>query len=167
MEETVSETDESDASQTVERLAAVPERIRRAVASWSDERLRTTPADGEWSASDILAHLRASDAILAPRVLMMLARDNPPMPAFDERRWAEVAGYAERDFASSLAVFAGLRAELVAALRRLAPDDWHRTGMHETRGQATVLVVARGLVDHEEEHCAQLEALAAPAAPGL
>lgn len=162
----MSEDLDGEPGQVIERLAAVPERIRRAMAGWSDERLRAAPA-GEWSAGDILAHLRASDAIMAPRVLMMLAREDPPLPAFDERRWAEVAGYADRDFATSLAVFAGLRAELVAVLRRLAPDDWLRTGTHETRGEATLLVVARGLVDHEEEHCAQLEALAAVATRSL
>lgn len=148
----------------IQRLAAIPDRIRHAVAGWSDERLRTVPAEGEWPAPAVLAHVRASDDIQAPRLLMILVRDNPPLPAFDERRWAEVAGYADLDFAASLAVFALRRAELVAALRRAAPDDWRRSGTHELRGAVTLLDVARGLVEHEEEHCAQLEALSMPAA---
>ena len=152
---------EGEAYQVVQRLAAVPDRIARAVAGWSDERLRTAPAAGEWPASAVLAHLRASDDILAPRLLMMLTRDNPPLPAFDERRWAEVAGYVDLDFAASLAAFTLRRAELVAALRRATADDWLRTGAHELRGTVTLLDVARGLLDHEEEHCAQLETLAA------
>lgn len=151
----------------IQRLAAVPDRIRRAVAGWSDERLRTPSATDEWPASAILAHIRASDAIQAPRLLMILVRDNPPLAAFDERRWAEVAGYDEFDFATSLAAFALQRAELVAALRRITPKHWQRTGAHELRGPVTLLDVARGLVDHEEEHCAQLEALSTPAAPDL
>ena len=151
----------------IQRLAAIPERMRRAVAGWSDERLGTPSADGEWPASAILAHVRASDAIQAPRLLMILVRDNPPLPAFDERRWAEVAAFDELDFATSLTAFALQRAELVAALRRVAPDDWRRTGTHEIRGSVTLLDVWRGLVEHEEEHCAQLEALSTRAAPDL
>lgn len=158
---------EVDGDVAIQRLAAIPDRIRRAVAGWSDERLTIPSADGEWPASAILAHVRASDAIQAPRLLMILVRDNPPLPAFDERRWAEVAGYDELDFATSLAAFTLQRAELVAALRRIAPDDWRRTGMHEIRGPVTLLDVWRGLVEHEEEHCAQLEALSARAAPDL
>lgn len=151
----------------IQRLAAVPDRIRRAVAGWSDERLRADPAEGEWSASAILAHVRASDDIMAPRLLMILARDNPPMPAFDDRHWAEVAGYAELEFTTSLAAFTLRRAEVVAALRHAPPGAWRHAGAHEVRGPVTLLDVARGLVDHEEEHCAQLEALSAPATPGL
>ena len=158
---------EDGADDMIQRLAAVPDRIRRAVASWSDERLRTPSADGEWPASAILAHVRASDAIQAPRLLMILVRDNPPLPAFDERHWAEVAGYGDLDFTASLAAFALERAELVAALRRIAPQDWHRTGAHELRGAITLFDVARGVVEHEEEHCAQLEALSTHAAPDL
>ncbi len=155
----MSEVNESRPDQIIDRLAAIPGRISRAVAGWSDERLRVAPAAGEWSASAVLAHVRAADDIQSPRLLMMLARDNPPLPAFDERRWAEVAAYDEVDFATSLAAFTLRRAELVAALRRARVDDWRRTGAHETRGTITLLDVARGVVEHEEEHCAQLEAM--------
>lgn len=158
---------EREAELVIQRLAAIPERMRRAVAGRCDERLHAAPADGEWSASAILAHMRAADDIQAPRVLMILARDNPPLPAFDERRWAEIAAYADLEFAASLAVFALRRAELVAALRQVAPGDWRRTGAHEIRGPVTLLDVVRGLLEHEEEHCTQLEALSAPAARAL
>ena len=143
----------------IERLWEVPSRIAAAFGGRSTAQLATAPAAGEWSAAEILAHLRASDDILAYRAYMILVRDNPPLPAFDERRWAEVAAYDEVDFATSLAAFTLRRAELVAALRRARVDDWRRTGAHETRGTITLLDVARGVVEHEEEHCAQLEAM--------
>lgn len=153
------EDHEGEPDEIIARLAAIPDRIGRAVAGWSEERLRTSPAAGEWSVADVLVHVRAADDIQSPRLLMILARDNPPLPAFDERRWAEVAGYADLDFAASLAAFALRRAELVAALRRASADDWRRTGVSEVRGTVTLLDAARIVVEHEEEHCAQLEAL--------
>jgi hypothetical protein len=141
------------------RLSSTPDRIAHAVSGWSESVLRTTPSASDWSAAAILAHLRASDAIITYRLYAILVRDNPPMPAFDERRWAEVAGYTQADFAASLRLFALRRAELITMLRGLAPDDWQRTGTHEVNGAFTLLAAVTHLVEHEEEHCLQLEAL--------
>ena len=44
-------------------------------------------------------------------------------------------------------------------LRRIALDDWDRVGIHEARGTITLLDVIGTLVEHEEEHCDQLEAI--------
>src|SRR4051794_13313900 len=81
----------------VERYAAAPGRIAYAAAGQA-ARLTEPPAPGEWSPRDILAHIRASDDILSPRLIQILVRDEPPLPSFDERRWAEVMGYAALDF---------------------------------------------------------------------
>jgi hypothetical protein len=116
---------------------------------------------GDWSAAAILAHLRASDDNITPRIYAMLVRDNPPLPAYDDRRWAEVAGYERADFRTSLSAFTLRRAELVVLLRRLAPADWQRTGLHEAHGSITLLQVVTHLVEHEEEHCRQLETIKA------
>src|SRR5262245_13371378 len=124
----------NDIVQLLDRLAGVPTRIERAIAGWSVTDLRSAPVSGEWQVADILAHLRASDDIMAPRIYMLLARDNPPLTSFDDRRWAEAAGYAQLDVRASLATFAARRAELVLALRRVSPGDWTRTGKHEQRG---------------------------------
>jgi DinB superfamily len=141
------------------RLADVPRRIRQAVARLSDMQKHLAPADDDWSAEQILAHLRASDDILAHRLYAILTRDNPILPAYDERRWAEIAGYPEADFELSLKVFALRRAELVRMLRQVASEDWGRLGNHETKGAISLFQVAVSLLEHEEEHCVQLEAL--------
>lgn len=141
------------------RLAGIPGRVASAVAGWSESQLRAPSAAGVWSAAEIFAHMRAADDIVAPRAFMILTRDQPPLAAYDERRWAEVVGYAQADFQSSLQAFTLRRAELVGMLRRAAPDDWQRTGIHEVRGPLSLLEVVTGVVEHEEEHCAQLETL--------
>lgn len=152
------------AREIIRRLASIPVRLSDALARSDEDQIRAPASEGEWSAADILAHLRASDAIVAPRAYMILAREDPPLTAFDERRWAAAAGYAEMESQTLLIHFLLGRAELVATLRRLRAADWRRTGMHESRGPLTLLEVMRGLVEHEEEHCAQLEALCAEAA---
>src|SRR5215475_6183020 len=96
----------------LKRLAAVPARIEELIQGLSDAQL-CSGMNGEWSIAEVIGHLRASDDILASRVYMMLARDIPPMAAYDERRWAEVTGYTRADARESLQTFARRRAELV------------------------------------------------------
>jgi hypothetical protein len=143
----------------IARLAATPARISQAISGMTEAQLRAPAADSEWSAAEVLAHLRASDDILSSRAFMILARDNPPLPSFDERRWAAVAGYVQADVQASLEAFRLRRAELAAMLRRATAGDWERTGVHEEHGPMTLLDVIQRVVEHEEEHCEQLAVL--------
>lgn len=141
------------------RLSDVPLRIARAVEGYNETELHATSVKGEWSATDILAHIRASDAIVAYRAYVLLIRDNPALQAYDERLWAEIALYAQVNFRASLALYALQRAELVNMLRHTNLESWQRIGLHEVRGPVSLLDVVTSLVEHEEEHCAQLEVL--------
>ena len=142
------------------RLAATPHAIAALFANHSDAEI-VAARESEWSAAEVLAHLRAADDIQSYRAYAALARDDAPMPAFDERRWAEVVGYAALPPRESAAVYAGKRAELVAMLRRITPQEWDRTFRHETLGDLTLWAQISNLVEHEEEHTAQLRDLLA------
>lgn len=148
--------DKSD-KDLVDRLEQVPERLARALEGQPQVPPPAAADSEEWSAAEILAHLRASDDILAYRAYAILVRDNPPMPVYDERRWAEVARYGVISPAASLVAFTVKRAELVRMLRHIPTADWERLGIHEISGPRTLREVLTALVEHEEEHCAQLE----------
>lgn len=152
--------DSGQISNLLARLTALPERIAGTVMSWNVEQLRASLAIGTWSARDILAHLRAVDSIVASPAYVLLTCDNPSLLAFDERRWAGIARYAETDFHASLTLFTLRQAELAAAFRAIAPADWQRSGTHEEYGPISLLDVVRDFVEHAEERCAQLKSLA-------
>ena len=151
--------DEQHTRQLIERLADTPARIERAVAGLSTGQLETAAQPGEWSPADVLRHMRASNDILAFRLYAIGARDDPPLPAYDERRWAEISGYGCANFGDLLATYKLLRSELVAMLDGLDAAGWQRTGLHETRGRMSLVEIARHMADHEEEHCNQIEAM--------
>jgi hypothetical protein len=153
---------EEQIAHLLERLVGIPERIAAVVAGWDTAQLRMPAAADGWSAAEILAHIRASDDILSPRCYAILVRDNPPLPGYDDRRWAEVAGYVNARFAPSLTTFRLRRQELVSTLSRIAPADWERPGTHEQHGTITLLDLAEMMVAHEEEHCTELAALPSP-----
>ncbi len=143
----------------IARVLHGPGQVSRIFSVLTDERLRAPLAPGEWSPAVVLAHLRAADDIQSVRAYMILSRDEPPLPAFDERIWAEVAGYLTLHPRVSLDLYFRRRIELAHMLRGVAPADFERVGTHETLGQITLQVLLENLASHEEEHIAQLEAI--------
>src|SRR4051794_36536238 len=152
MDRTTGSTDE-----LIDRLAQCASRLRSlADRQTSAQRWSANAGDG-WSPIEILAHMRASDAILSPRILHILVRDNPPLPRFDERRWAEVARFNDLPASELVHAHSVARAELVHALRRIDAANWQRTGTHDEEGVVSILEIAEHVADHEEEHLADLE----------
>ena len=147
--------------QVLSRLASAPGRFASALARLDDADSVTSIGPGEWSPAEILAHVRASHAILEPRLLYILVRDNPPLPAYDDRRWAEVARFAALPITASLETMSLQRKELVFALRGVPASGWDRTGAHEVDGPVSLYQLSRRIADHDDEHCAQIEEIGA------
>lgn len=145
----------------IARVLHGPGQVSRIFSMLTNEQLHAPLASGEWSPAEVLAHLRAADDIQSIRAYMILARDEPPLPAFDERIWAEVAGYLTLHPRASLDIYFRRRIELAHMLRGVAPADFERVGTHETLGQITLQALLENLASHEEEHIAQLEAVGA------
>jgi len=146
-------------AELIRRLEDVSTALNRVSAEHPSGDAWSLKDDEGWSAHDVLAHMRASDDILIPRIYQLLTRDNPPLPAFDERRWAEIAGYGE---VPAEAIFARIVIrwfELMQILRRLPADSWQRSGVHEVNGEITLEQIVNHLVGHAEEHLAQIESL--------
>jgi hypothetical protein len=148
---------DGEIAELLARLAAMPARFAAACGRFEEADAVMHPAAGEWSPEEVLAHLRAAHDITEPRILAILTRDNPPLPAFDERRWQEVACYLALPMTESLETLRLRRLELVQALHALPAAAWMRTGRHEERGPLTVLEIAQDIAFHDEEHCIQVE----------
>ena len=151
---------EQDTQELLMRLESAPARFGAALARLEDaDSVAGGPAE-EWTPAQVLAHVRASNDILETRILQVLVRDEPPLPAFDERRWCEVAKYETLPIIESLGAMRARRRELVRALRDLGPEEWERGGLHETRGRLTLTEIARHIADHDDEHIQQIEQVA-------
>ena len=72
-----------DRSLTVEQvltlLAATPQRIAALTADVSPAQLRTRPTPDEWSANEVLAHLRACADMWGNCIVAMIAEDRPTL----------------------------------------------------------------------------------------
>jgi len=141
------------------QLTDTPRRLASCTAHLTDEQLHTRPGPRDWSASEILAHLRACDEVWSHSIYAMLAENRPELPLLDERRWAKAARYADREFAATLQAFTLRRAELVSVLGALSVEDWSRAADIGGRTHSIFSQVRR-MALHEAEHCAQLESRA-------
>ena len=147
-------------------LGEGPARIAAAMAGRPAEWLRSPPGAGQWSANDVLAHLRACADVWGGAMATMLAEDRPALRAISPRAYIRRTDYPQQAFDPSFQAFARQRADLLAMLERLTPEQWQRGALVRPAGrvrQPTVLSYAQRLALHEREHLEQIERLAAAA----
>ena len=140
-------------------LAAGPARLAELTAGLPFDQLHNAPAPGEWSANDVLAHLRACADVWGDAIVAILAQDRPTIRAVNPRTWIESTDYREQAFPTSLRAFAAQRAALVATLETLAPEAWAREAKVMGAGRPlvrTIYTYAHSIAVHERPHLKQI-----------
>jgi len=149
--------------QNLKLLEATPARITELTAGLSPAQLLASPGPGEWSARDVLAHLRACSDMWGRYIVLILTEDHPTFKAVNPTTWIKHTNYRELEFHPSLQAFSAQRAELLAVLKPLPPEAWSRkatvTGAGKPR-QRTVQTYAQWLANHEGSHFKQFERIA-------
>ncbi|OGN91594.1 MAG: hypothetical protein A2Y88_07075, partial [Chloroflexi bacterium RBG_13_48_10] len=120
----------------------------------------TPPEPDEWSARDVLAHLRACSDMWGKYIVVILSEDRPTFKAVNPTTWIKKTDYRQQEFKPSLQAFTSQRAGLLAVLKPLAPEAWSRTAMVTGAGkprERTVYTYAQWLANHEQSHYNQIE----------
>jgi uncharacterized damage-inducible protein DinB len=130
--------------QILTMLAAAPSRLADLTAGLRPAQLLAPLEPGEWSARDVLAHLRACADIWGKYIGIILNEDRPTFKAVNPTTWIKKTDYLEQEFHPSLQAFTAQRAELLAVLKPLAPEAWSR--------MATVT----GRESHAKEPCTRM-----------
>jgi len=150
--------------QVLSLLAQTPPRFEALTAGLAPAQLQTVPDDDEWSANEVLAHLRACADVWGDCIAAIIAEERPTLRAVNPRTWINQTDYRELEFRPSLRAFATQRAELLAVLEPLPPEGWSRAATVTGAGKAlerTVLFYARRLAEHERPHVKQVAHLVA------
>lgn len=146
--------------QVLTLLAETPQRIAALTASLAPAQLHTAPNPNEWSANDVLAHLRSCADVWGNCIAEMLAQDRPTIRAVNPRTWIKRTDYPEQEFQPSLHAFTKQRAALLAVLAPLPPEGWSRAAIVTGAGKVlerTVFSYAQRLARHERPHIKQIE----------
>lgn len=141
-------------------LAATPERLAALTAGLPPEQMAAPPAPGEWSARDVLAHLRACADMWGRYIEIILTNDRPTFKAVNPTTWIKQTDYLALEFLPSLRAFTSQRAVLLGVLTPLAPAAWERTATVTGAGkprERSVYSYALWLANHEQPHLRQIE----------
>jgi hypothetical protein len=146
--------------QVLTLLAETPPRIAALSAGLAQDQLHGSPTLDEWSANDVLAHLRACADVWGGCIAVIIAEEGPTLRAVNPRTWIKQTDYLELEFQPSLRAFATQRAELLAILEPLPAEGWARAATVTGAGKVlerTVLFYADWLARHERPHVKQIE----------
>ena len=121
--------------------------------------LNHVPQRGEWSASQVAAHLADAEMVYSVRVRMMLTDDNPTLTPYDENAWADRLAVCDLDVTGSVQRFRMLREANLRLYDSLEEDEWSRVGTHEEQGLVTIKSTVETLIGHDRSHLDQIRKL--------
>jgi hypothetical protein len=157
-----------DTSRTIEQiltmLESAPVHLADLSAGLPAAQLLAPPGPDEWSARDVLAHMRACSDMWGKCIGVILHEDRPTIKAVNPTHWIKNTNYREQEFQPSLRAFTVQRVELLAVLKPLAPEAWSRTAVVTGAGkplERSVYTYALWLANHERSHIKQMERLLA------
>ncbi len=154
-------TDGGNGMASVEEQMARMERtaddFAAAIKGVAEPALSKRPDPKNWSAKEVVCHIRDTEESFMARYQSILAMDEPKFLPVEPDRWATERQYLRNDVNEALAAFRGRRTECLAFLRGLKPEQWERGGIHATRGRMTVKDFVGLMAWHDDNHLDQLK----------
>jgi hypothetical protein len=161
----------------LDRLRRTPAALDAAIAGKPDAELGRRPVVHAWSAKEIVCHLRDVEELFQFRFHAVVALDEPRLLVLGARpedlaswriggaiahpldpvRWAEERQYRRSDTGEALTALRRRRTEVLTLLESLSPSDWHRGGVHLSRGRLTLADWVASLAAHDDNHLDQLD----------
>ena len=143
-------------AENLERMGRTADELAAALEGRSDGALSRRPDAKNWSAKEIVCHLRDAEEYFALRLWMMQALQDPPFPVPEQDRWVEDRQYARQDAVAALAAFRRRRQETLAVFDGLPAGGLARTGISKALGHLTTADHAAILAWHDDNHLDQL-----------
>lgn len=134
-------------------LAATPRDLLRMLRNVDEAAARKQAAPHGWSIADVVAHLGDVEGRMLARFRRIVEQDNPYEPSM---RPNVSAHDLSLPLPTLIEQFTTRRAETIAFLETLDQRAWGRPLRHETMGSSRLRFQAQTLVEHDNEHLAQI-----------
>ena len=121
--------------------------------------LKRRPSPTKWSAYEHAVHLSQSDASFLARLDLILSTPEPFIESIVNSSEDEAGAMLDVDLNESLERYVRERAALVTRLKKLSPDEWQKTAVHEAFDHYSVWIMFRHLLNHEMLHAYRIEEL--------
>lgn len=146
----------AERSAFLDRFEAGPALLRAAWAEVPGAARQWRPAEGKWSAHEVIVHCADSEAYGHTRIRLVLAEAEPLIVGYDENVWARTFDYQAHDVELAFRTIEAVRANTAACLRRLPEAAFNKVGRHSHSGEYTDGDWFRIYAEHLEVHAAQL-----------
>ena len=107
---------------------------------------------GKWPAHEQLAHLARYHQVFLERINRILAEQAPLFPRYRAEEDPEWPRWTAMPTQQVLVNLSGLRTKLMARLRSLNDEDFHRTGIHSKFGEMSLALWLEFFLVHEGHH---------------
>ena|SRR6478752_4086320 len=114
--------------------------------------LTAKKAPGKWSAHEQLAHLARYHQVFLERINRILAEEAPLFPRYSAEEDPEWPRWTAMPPQQVLVNLSGLRTKLMARLRSLNEEDFHRRGIHSKFGEMSLALWLEFFLVHEGHH---------------
>ena len=149
----------SDTSSLISALATAPGVIIPLIREVPPHILKRRPSPGKWSAYEHAVHLSQSDASFLARLDLILSTPEPVIKTIYNSPEDEAGAMLDVDLDESLKRYVRERVALVERLKKLSPDEWQKTAVHEAFDHYSVFIMFRHLLNHEMLHAYRIEEL--------
>ncbi len=142
----------------LERFRLQPEMVQERLRGLDREGVRAPIKPGEWSAHQVIFHVRAADEQAYGRRLMrILQEERPELEDYDEVAWMKDHYDPEESSSAILVRWQSARRGWADLLDAAPPAAWSRSGRHPFYGERTLQWWLERAVAHAEDHRRQLE----------
>ncbi|MBL8751342.1 MAG: putative metal-dependent hydrolase [Planctomycetes bacterium] len=143
----------------IARIAAVPAALYDAVRGLDAAQLDTPYRAGGWTLRQVVHHVADSHVNAYVRCKLTLTeKAPPPIKAYDEAAWAQLAD-ANGPIGSSLLIVQSIHDRWVHCLRSLPEKAFTRTCVHSERGVMTLDDLVALYAWHGSHHVAHITSL--------
>ena len=144
----------------IDEIAALPARMRTAVAGLTEAQLDTPYRPGGWTVRQVVHHVPDSHVHAYIRLKLALTEDAPTIKPYDEKTWARLED-SRLPVEVSLTLLDSVHARWVALCRDLNASDWARTFIHPEypEGPRTIDWLVQVYAWHSNHHLAHITSL--------
>ena len=140
----------------VDSMLFAPQTIERMLRQIPESRLDERPTAERFTPREAIAHLADWEAIFLSRMQTAVEIPGSTVILFDEGELAVENNYGAQHVFESLARFQRCRAETVAWLQGLSPEQFRRHVVHPEKGQQTVDDLVAFTYAHDAYHLEHL-----------
>jgi DinB superfamily len=135
-------------------LAAIEAQLsetRAVLESIGEPRAPFRYAPGKWSIKEVVGHFTDSERVFSYRAMAIARGEMQPLPGFDEKTYAENAGFDRLTLRELIETYVAVRTSTILLYRQLPPGAWDRHGI-ANNNPLSVRALAHVTLGHERHH---------------